>query len=119
MPRGYVDLSTRGISFGFRETADYRAADIGLQDFASVFCVYHRGQELGEAVLNVPGQHNVHNALGVIALATELGIPFEKIAASLRKVRARAPPVRNQVRERAISCWWTITRITRPKSAPR
>ena len=25
------------------------------------------------------------NALGVIALATELGIPFEKIAASLRK----------------------------------
>jgi UDP-N-acetylenolpyruvoylglucosamine reductase len=27
----------------------------------------------------------VHNALGVIALASELGIPFEKIAASLRK----------------------------------
>jgi len=36
-------------------------------------------------VLNVPGQHNVHNAIGVIALASELGIPFEKIAASLRK----------------------------------
>jgi UDP-N-acetylenolpyruvoylglucosamine reductase len=36
-------------------------------------------------VLNVPGQHNVHNAIGVIALANELGIPFEKIAASLRK----------------------------------
>jgi len=40
---------------------------------------------LGEAALNVPGQHNVSNALGVIALATELGIPFEKIVASLRK----------------------------------
>ena len=73
------------ISFGFCEEADYRSADVELRDFASVFCVYQRGEPLGEAVLNVPGQHNVQNAVGVIALATELGIPFEKIAASLRK----------------------------------
>jgi UDP-N-acetylmuramate--alanine ligase len=76
---------TRGISYGFCETADYRAVDIGLKDFASTFRVNHRGKDLGEAVLNVPGQHNVHNALGVIALASELGIPFEKIAKSLAK----------------------------------
>ena len=73
------------VSYGFSENADYRGADIELRDFASVFCVYLRGQQLGEAVLNVPGRHNVHNAIGVIALANELGIPFEKIAASLRK----------------------------------
>jgi UDP-N-acetylmuramate-alanine ligase len=69
------------ISFGFSEKADYRAVDIELRDFASVFCVYRRGDQLGEAVLNVPGQHNVQNAVGVIALATELGISFDKIAA--------------------------------------
>ncbi len=73
------------VSYGFSENADYRGADIELRDFASVFCVYLRGQQLGEAVLNVPGRHNVHNAIGVIALANELGIPFEKIAACLRK----------------------------------
>src|SRR6266705_1511173 len=73
------------ISFGFSENADYRAADIELRNFASVFSVYRQGEQLGEAVLNVPGQHNVQNAVGVIALATELGIPFEKIAVSLRK----------------------------------
>jgi len=73
------------ISYGFSEKADYRGADIELRDFTSVFCIYHRGQQLGEAVLNVPGRHNVHNAIGVIALATELGISFEKIAASLGK----------------------------------
>src|ERR1700730_4035471 len=73
------------ISYGFSEKADYRGADIELKDFASTFRIYRQGKQLGEAVLNVPGQHNVHNAVGVIALATELGIPFEKIAASLRK----------------------------------
>ncbi len=72
------------ISFGFSEQADYRGADLELQNFASVFCTLRRGEQLGEAVLNVPGRHNVSNALGVIALATEVGLPFEKIAASLR-----------------------------------
>lgn len=73
------------ISFGLGSNADYRGADIELKDFAAVFCVYHNGQQLGEAVLNVPGEHNVHNAIGVIALASELGVPFEKIAVSLAK----------------------------------
>ncbi len=73
------------ISFGFCEKADYCAADVELRDFASVFCVHRRGEPLGEAVLNVPGQHNIQNAIGVIALATELGISFEKVVASLRK----------------------------------
>lgn len=73
------------ISYGFADTADYRGADVDLRDFASTFCVYRRGEKLGEAVLNVPGRHNVQNAIGVIALATELAIPFEKIAASLVK----------------------------------
>jgi UDP-N-acetylmuramate--L-alanine ligase/UDP-N-acetylenolpyruvoylglucosamine reductase len=75
----------RSISFGFAPNADYRGTDIDLKDFASVFCVFRRGEKLGEAVLNVPGRHNVSNSLGVIALATELGIPFEKIVTSLRR----------------------------------
>jgi UDP-N-acetylmuramate--alanine ligase len=74
-----------GISYGFADEADYRAVDIRLTGFASTFRVDHRGEDLGEAVLNVPGQHNVHNALGVIALASELGVAFEKIAKSLAK----------------------------------
>jgi len=73
------------ISFGFSDTADYRGADVDLHAFHSNFCVYSRGKKLGELVLNVPGQHNVHNAIGVVALATELGIAFDKIADSLRR----------------------------------
>ena len=72
------------ISFGFSDTADYRGGDVDLHAFHSNFCVYSRGEKLGEVLLNVPGQQNVHNAIGVVALATELGIAFDKIANSLR-----------------------------------
>ncbi len=81
------ERSGAAVSFGFGEPADYRGVDIELRDFASVFCVHQRGRKLGEATLSVPGRHNVSNALGVIAVATELGVPFEKIAASLAQFR--------------------------------
>jgi UDP-N-acetylmuramate--alanine ligase len=77
--------SPHAISFGLSEAAKYRGHDITLEDFFSVFCVYRDGTQLGEARLNVPGRHNVQNAIGVIALATELGVPFDKIAKSLAK----------------------------------
>jgi UDP-N-acetylmuramate--alanine ligase len=74
-----------GISFGFSDTADYRGTEVDLHAFSSNFCIYSQGKKLGEVLLNVPGWHNVHNAIGVIALATELGIAFDKIAKSLEK----------------------------------
>src|SRR6476661_4102211 len=75
----------RAVSYGFSEQADYRGADVELRNFGSSFSVSRRGKKLGQATLNVPGEHNVHNALGVIALASELSIPFDKITASLQK----------------------------------
>src|ERR1700746_3817044 len=75
----------RAISYGFSEQADYRGSDVNLRQFGSSFSVCRRGEKLGQATLNVPGEHNVHNALGVIALASELSIPFDKITISLRK----------------------------------
>jgi UDP-N-acetylmuramate--L-alanine ligase/UDP-N-acetylenolpyruvoylglucosamine reductase len=74
----------KSIPFGFGDGAMYRAAEVELKDFASLFCVWREGEKLGDAVLNVPGKHNVSNALGVIALATELGVSFDKITKSLR-----------------------------------
>ncbi len=93
----------RIVSFGFSEKADYRGTEITLHDFASVFSVYRRGELLGEAILSVPGRHNVSNALGVIALATELGIPFEKIKKSLGRFQHARRRFEIKYRERAFS----------------
>ncbi len=77
----------RTVSYGFSEEARYRATGLELKDFAATFCVERGDEKLGDATLSVPGKHNVSNALGVIALATELGIPFDKIARSLGTFR--------------------------------
>ncbi len=57
------------------------------KDFQSHFRVLRGGEPLGAVTLNVPGRHNVSNAVGVIALATELGVPFAKIAEALESFR--------------------------------
>lgn len=77
----------RTVSYGFSEPARYRATGLELRDFAATFCVERGDEKLGDATLSVPGKHNVSNALGVIALAIELGIPFQKIAKSLGTFR--------------------------------
>lgn len=71
------------VSYGESAGADYRFTDLDCADALSRFEVYQRGERLGEVCLNVPGRHNVSNAVSVIALACEIGVPFEKIAEGL------------------------------------
>ena len=80
----------QGVSYGISELADYRALDVHLQNFSSRFSVLRGGQLLGEIALEVPGAQNVANALGVVALATELGIPWNQIASALAEFRGAA-----------------------------
>jgi UDP-N-acetylmuramate--alanine ligase len=42
-----------------------------------------KGQLLGRVHLNMPGKHNILNALGALALSLDLEIPFDTIAAAL------------------------------------
>lgn len=80
----------QGVSYGLSELANYRALDVKLENFASRFSVLRRGQLLGEIVLGVPGAQNVANALGVVALATELGVAWTQIVSALAEFRGAA-----------------------------
>ena len=42
---------------------------------------------LGPLTLQVPGRHNLLNALAAVAVGLELGLPFERIAAGLKEFR--------------------------------
>lgn len=74
-------------TFGFADEAEYRAVAVRLESGRSLFSVYNQGELLGEIILNIPGRHNVANALAATAVANELQIPFVTIAEALRAFR--------------------------------
>ena len=71
------------ISYGLTNLPDYRAIDIEISTFTSRFTVVKQGKKLGDIHLNMPGNHNVMNALGACALTHQMGIAFKDIKAGL------------------------------------
>jgi UDP-N-acetylmuramate--alanine ligase len=71
------------VTYGFSAHADYRADGVASEGMSNRFRVLRRGEPLGEAILKAPGRHNVSNALAAVAVASELGIPFDRIRAGL------------------------------------
>jgi UDP-N-acetylmuramate--alanine ligase len=80
-------ITRTAVSFGLEPGADYRANDITFGEGFSKFAVHKEETKLGEVHLNIPGQHNIYNALSAIASACELEIPFDTIADSLMKFK--------------------------------
>jgi UDP-N-acetylmuramate--L-alanine ligase/UDP-N-acetylenolpyruvoylglucosamine reductase len=79
-----------GVSYGMSELAAYRALDLRTENFCSRFTVLRHGQLLGEVSLEIPGVQNVSNALGVVALAMELGVAWNQIVSALAEFRGAA-----------------------------
>jgi UDP-N-acetylmuramate--alanine ligase len=72
------------VTYGFSDQWDYSAFDLVSEAFGSRFQVRHRVDgNLGEVTLQVPGRHNVLNALAVVAICRALQMPFSQIASGL------------------------------------
>ncbi len=82
-------ISRRVITYGMRAHAEVSAADVQVsrENFGSSFTVRRKGQELGRIRLNVPGEHNVCNALAAVAVGLDLEIDFALIAEGLEAFR--------------------------------
>ena len=72
------------ISYGFSEAQDVYATHIMSEGFHSSFECHTRRGKLGDFELNVPGRHNILNALACIALGLELGISYEVMHKTLK-----------------------------------
>ena len=72
------------IRYGLAESAHIRAVDIRHEGVQMKFSVLRPGQAARlDIVLNLPGVHNVQNALAAIAVADEVGVPDEAIVRAL------------------------------------
>ena len=67
------------ITFGLNDDADYQAKNIHYSGFSSRCDIYEYGNLLGSITLNVPGEHNIKNALGAVLIARQFDIGFELI----------------------------------------
>jgi UDP-N-acetylmuramate--alanine ligase len=79
MPR----ITKKVFTYGLTGEADYTVQEIRAQGFRSEFLALRHGAVLGPVVLNIPGMHNIRNALAAIATGTELDIPFDLIQEGL------------------------------------
>ncbi len=93
------NLTKRYTTFGITSQATYRARHIRHDGLITRFVAWRRADELGEVALPMPGTHNVLNALGVLAVADFLAIPFATCAQALAQFEgvARRFTVRGEV----------------------
>ncbi|MCG2712369.1 MAG: UDP-N-acetylmuramate--L-alanine ligase [Candidatus Omnitrophica bacterium] len=73
----------RVITYGFNNDADVQAFNIRLQAMQSVFECRYNGRSLGDFILNIPGKHNILNALAAISIGVEAAIDEDSIKNAL------------------------------------
>lgn len=71
------------VTYGFGEEADVRAVDVRQEGMRTFFTVLRREREPLSVSVNMPGRHNVLNALATIAIATDEGLDDAAIVAGL------------------------------------
>lgn len=76
-------VKRRVVTYGFAPDAQIRAEAIVRKVTRTRFAVFFEGKRLGDVELQVPGLHNVSNALAAIGVGLELGIPFAQIERAL------------------------------------
>jgi len=77
------ELERKIITYGFSAQADIFARDQEFHEFSSTCTLFHRGERLGVMKLNVPGVHNIYNAMAAVAVGLDLNIPLSMILTAL------------------------------------
>ena len=66
-------------SYGVDVQADWQATSLCQVEERLHFDVFHHGEKVAAIESPLAGRHNVNNALGVMAIAHHLGVPWETI----------------------------------------
>jgi len=94
--KAYNLIKSNKITYGLNSNADIVASDIKMNSRGSKFSVKYKENSF-DIELNIPGKHNIYNALGCIGICLneEIGIPSIKIGLEKVQVLGRCELVRN------------------------
>ena len=76
-------IKRRIITYGFCEEADLHISSAAFKGSKSQFSLHDRGTLVGKFELNIPGRHNILNAVAAIAVGLDLGISVKSLCSSL------------------------------------
>jgi len=76
-------LKKRFTTYGLMTQADFQAKEIVFKGLSTAFDVLRQRQEVGRLTIQMPGLHNVYNALATVATAFEFDIPFHIVQETL------------------------------------
>lgn len=79
------DIGRPVLTFGLEPFNDVQAVDVVSEGTKTHFTVLRRDREPLRLTLNIPGIHNVYNALAAITMATDEGVDDEAIKRALQK----------------------------------
>jgi UDP-N-acetylmuramate--alanine ligase len=76
-------LPIKGITYGIEDNSDYSIQNIEIKNGAYIFDVKTPKTMLNNLIFNLPGRHNLSNALIALAMAVEYGCPYRQLAKAL------------------------------------
>lgn len=79
------DIARPVLTFGLKKHNDVQAVDLVADGTRTRFTVLRKEREPLRLTLNIPGEHNVLNALAAITLATDEGVDDEAIVRAVSK----------------------------------
>ncbi|WP_370477019.1 UDP-N-acetylmuramate--L-alanine ligase [Tamlana flava] len=76
-------LPLKGVTYGIEDDSDYSIQNIKIENGTYVFDVKTPKTVLKNIQFNLPGRHNLSNALIALAMAVEYGCPHQQLAKAL------------------------------------
>ena len=76
-------LPLNGITYGIEDDADYSAKDVKIEQGSYVFDLQTPIGLLKNFKFNLPGRHNLSNAIVAVAMAVAYGCPHQQLAKAL------------------------------------
>ncbi len=74
----------KAVTYGLSDQQEVYAVNVKTDGFQSSFSCHTRKGKRGDFELNVPGRHNILNALACISLGLQLGISYEVMFRTLK-----------------------------------
>jgi UDP-N-acetylmuramate--alanine ligase len=80
-----TEIERKVLTFGLSPNADVKGLNVRREGFFHCFDVVTNGDRIENIRVNLPGKHNVLNAIAACSVALELGIEREKIKEGISK----------------------------------